>query len=226
MVCNQPGSSVHGILQARTLEWVDIPFSRESFWLRDQTWFSYIAGGSFMIWAKKHEKFDLMIWSQSCLQGPARSWLPNQGQVSQGGLEGWPGVGWEGWVGGWKQSRKWELLDWGCQGNVGSKTEGKTVPQERVWKSPTCEWEQAPWLKGADPSASPGCLKMMDNACVVTLIVSNHCDPMDYRPPGSSGLEFSKQECWSRLPFSPPVHLPNPGSNPCLLHLLHWEVDS
>ena len=29
MDCNLLGSSVHGILQARTLEWVVIPFSRE-----------------------------------------------------------------------------------------------------------------------------------------------------------------------------------------------------
>ena len=28
MGCNAPGSSVHGILQARILEWVAIPFSR------------------------------------------------------------------------------------------------------------------------------------------------------------------------------------------------------
>ena len=28
MDCSAPGSSVHGILQARTLEWVAIPFSR------------------------------------------------------------------------------------------------------------------------------------------------------------------------------------------------------
>ena len=28
--CSPPGSSVHGILQARILEWVAIPFSRES----------------------------------------------------------------------------------------------------------------------------------------------------------------------------------------------------
>ena len=28
-LCSLPGSSVHGILQARTLEWVVIPFSRE-----------------------------------------------------------------------------------------------------------------------------------------------------------------------------------------------------
>ena len=31
MVCSLPGSSVHGILQARVLEWVTIPSSRESF---------------------------------------------------------------------------------------------------------------------------------------------------------------------------------------------------
>ena len=29
MNCNPPGHSVHGILQARKLEWIAIPFSRE-----------------------------------------------------------------------------------------------------------------------------------------------------------------------------------------------------
>ena len=29
MDCSLPGSSVHGILQAKILEWVAIPFSRE-----------------------------------------------------------------------------------------------------------------------------------------------------------------------------------------------------
>ena len=38
-----PGSSVHGIFQARILEWVVISFSRGSFQLRDQNWVSYIA---------------------------------------------------------------------------------------------------------------------------------------------------------------------------------------
>ena len=32
--CSWPGSSVHGILQARILEWVAIPFSRGSSWSR------------------------------------------------------------------------------------------------------------------------------------------------------------------------------------------------
>ena len=33
-----PGSSVHGILQARILAWVAIPFSRGSSWPKDRTW--------------------------------------------------------------------------------------------------------------------------------------------------------------------------------------------
>ena len=40
-----PGSSVHGILQAITLEWVTISSSSGSSWLRDQTHVSCIAGG-------------------------------------------------------------------------------------------------------------------------------------------------------------------------------------
>ena len=32
-----PGSSVHGILQARILEWAAIPFSKGSSWPRDRT---------------------------------------------------------------------------------------------------------------------------------------------------------------------------------------------
>ena len=31
MDCNSPGSSVHGIFQARILEWIAIPFSRGTF---------------------------------------------------------------------------------------------------------------------------------------------------------------------------------------------------
>ena len=47
MVCCQPGSSVHGILQARILEWVAFPFSRGSSQPRNQTQVSCIAGRFF-----------------------------------------------------------------------------------------------------------------------------------------------------------------------------------
>ena len=43
MDCNPPGSSVHGILQARILEWVAMPSSRESSQSRDQTRVSYVS---------------------------------------------------------------------------------------------------------------------------------------------------------------------------------------
>ena len=47
MDCSPPGSSVHGVLQARILEWVAISFSRGSSWPRDWTWVSRIAGRFF-----------------------------------------------------------------------------------------------------------------------------------------------------------------------------------
>ena len=42
MDCSLPGSSVHGIFQARVLEWGAISFSRVSSWTRDQTQVSRI----------------------------------------------------------------------------------------------------------------------------------------------------------------------------------------
>ena len=44
-----PGSSFHGILQTRILEWVAFLFSGESSGPRDQTWVSHIAGRFFTI---------------------------------------------------------------------------------------------------------------------------------------------------------------------------------
>ena len=48
-----PGSSRHGILQARILEGVAIPFSRGSSWPRDQTHVPCIASRFFTVWATK-----------------------------------------------------------------------------------------------------------------------------------------------------------------------------
>ena len=74
MDCSLPGSSVHGIFQARILEWVDIPFTRGSSWPRDWTWFSCIAGRFFTVWTireahgEKIEKIKLNILEDvSCL---------------------------------------------------------------------------------------------------------------------------------------------------------------
>ena len=53
MDCSPPGSTVHGILQARILEWVAISSFKGSSWPRDQTWVSRIAGRLFTVWATK-----------------------------------------------------------------------------------------------------------------------------------------------------------------------------
>ena len=52
-LCSPPGSSVDGILQARILKWVGIPFSRGYSWPRDQTRVSCIEGRFFTIWATR-----------------------------------------------------------------------------------------------------------------------------------------------------------------------------
>ena len=51
--CSLPDSSVHGILQARILEWVAVPSCRGSSQPRDWTWVSCIAGRFFTIWATR-----------------------------------------------------------------------------------------------------------------------------------------------------------------------------
>ena len=60
MDCSLPGSFVHEILQARTLEWEAIPFSRGSAQPRDQTWVSCIAGGFLLSGSPEKETLSLI----------------------------------------------------------------------------------------------------------------------------------------------------------------------
>ena len=53
MDCSPPGSSIHGILQAKILEWVVISLSRGSFQPRDWTWVSHITGRCFTVWTTR-----------------------------------------------------------------------------------------------------------------------------------------------------------------------------
>ena len=63
MDCSPPGSSVHGILQAKKLECVAIPPSRGSFGSRDRTPVSCTAGRFFTIWAIR----EALVSFGSCL---------------------------------------------------------------------------------------------------------------------------------------------------------------
>ena len=68
MDCSLPGSSVHGIFQARILEWVAISFSRGSSWPRDRTQVSCIVGRRFTIWATREASWKLLDWMNHKLE--------------------------------------------------------------------------------------------------------------------------------------------------------------
>ena len=64
MDCSLLCSSVHGIFQARVLEWVAISFSRGSSWPTDWTQVSRIVGRYFTVWATREVQtlsYDLAI---------------------------------------------------------------------------------------------------------------------------------------------------------------------
>ena len=56
-----PGFSVHGIFQARVLEWVAVSFSRGSSWTRDWTPVTHIAGRRFTLWATREARLFLNL---------------------------------------------------------------------------------------------------------------------------------------------------------------------
>ena len=70
--------TVHGIFQARILEWVAVPFFRGSSYPRDRTQVSYLAGGFFTSWATReaHKRWSMAkcpisgscLWKHCCYQ--------------------------------------------------------------------------------------------------------------------------------------------------------------
>ena len=89
-------SSAHGILQARILEWVGIPFSRGSSPPRVWTWVSHVAGGCLTAWATKETPKNQSVQTKPCCQlflfyflsfswnshwGIVTSQMPNSGPV-------------------------------------------------------------------------------------------------------------------------------------------------
>ena len=59
-LCGPMNCTVHGILQARILEWVAFPFSRRSSQSRDRSQVSHIAGGFFTNWAIREAVIKFM----------------------------------------------------------------------------------------------------------------------------------------------------------------------
>ena len=76
MDCNLPGSSVHGILQARILEWVAISSSRGSSQPRDWTWVSCLVGRRFNLWATREVPHASKVMLK-ILQARLQQWTMN-----------------------------------------------------------------------------------------------------------------------------------------------------
>ena len=77
--CSPPGSPIHGILQARTLEWVAMLSSRGPSGPSDGTWVSCPAGRFFAVWATRgapcrhyHVRADSWCGAAVSHRGPAR----------------------------------------------------------------------------------------------------------------------------------------------------------
>ena len=69
MDCSLPASSIHGIFQARVLEWVAISFFRRSSQPRDWTQVSCIAGRFFTVWVTREAH---MVPQQSFFKGQVK----------------------------------------------------------------------------------------------------------------------------------------------------------
>ena len=86
MDCSPPGSSIHGIFQARILERVAISFSR------DRTWVSHMAGRLFPVWATRESLWTPselpLLLSFACkreatgLHPPRLLWVLSPGQTA------------------------------------------------------------------------------------------------------------------------------------------------
>ena len=72
--CSPPGSSAHGILQARLLEWVAISFSRGSSWPRN--WIQVSRGRRFNLWATREAQESEVAQSCPTLCDPMDCSLP------------------------------------------------------------------------------------------------------------------------------------------------------
>ena len=114
-----PGSSVDGILLARILEWVAIPFSRGSSLSRDWTQVSCIADRIFTIWATREARLpkEEGFSKETIIPKPCvPSWLVSHGTSGTCLLATHPLPR----RGAWDWCRKWEELEM-------SKTHAKSL---------------------------------------------------------------------------------------------------
>jgi len=134
MDCSLFGSSVHGLLQARMLEWIAVPFSRGSSWLRDWTWVSCIAGRFFTIWASR------FLWISTVkkprkLKQVIEILVMNVADNSHRGKSEWPRSRWRDTETTWKQDlRKRKMIPADSEDRGNRTLWGDPVVVTSVWQ--------------------------------------------------------------------------------------------
>ena len=82
------------------------------------------------------------------------------------------------------------------------------------------------WKLIVSGRAVPSPHHVMCSAVLSPSVVSNSMTTRTLACPASLSMGCARQEYWSRLPFSSPGDLPNPGIESTSLALLHWQVGS
>ena len=214
-LCDPMDCIVCGILQARKLEWVAVPFSGESSQPRDRTQVSHIAGGFFTSWATHTGSPRILEWvahlfssgssrprNQFSFLDPFPLWVVLIFLLA----DQIPLV----------KSVSWTIFQWGT-----GKVSAVLFISRQSW---------------ATPENSSGFSAFMTSRLTLTpwpfaSIVLNHLwkwkvkvkwlsrvwlfvTPwtVAYQAPPSMG--FSRQEYWSGVPFPSPGDLPDPGIEP------------
>ena len=211
MDCNPPGFSVYGILQARILEWVAIPFSRGSSWPREMT----LAGRLYHLshqespedkiqiqlnadWVgvRAGDKLaELTLLVPELLRGHPNS-VTHQGTISPLLLGGeWPGH--------YLDVRK-EMVTAGCDlFMVGRAWWSTWSPKQVPRKGKLCHWRNMDrgglhWEKRLTERQIPYCIASCSKSCLTL------CNPMDCSQPASSvhGILQARIPEWFAIPFS------------------------
>ena len=186
-----PGSSVHGILQARILEWVAISSSRGSSWPRDRTCISCIGRWSLYPWTTWEAHYSYYFsHSSPSLSGICMMCAE---RISEKEREKWrrrPCVTQELEVWVWRhKSGQWgkKRAVWRNSSTFTATVPGHWCQEERMEKSrPALTSKQIRWLHmpGQECGDEGGCLRKQ-GAPASTPALSSPCSPTWKGPSGA-----------------------------------------
>ena len=207
MDCSPPGSSVHGILQARILEWVVLPCLF--------TWGIPTQGSNLHLLHLLHWQEGISSLAQ--LGKPSRNICTDNylkcEQIKCTNQK-------TDWLSGYNNKThiccllethlrprdpyrlKMRGRDEGIPHKCKSKESWSSnthIRQNRCYKR---ERRTLQMIKGSILEVCP---------CSVASVILTLCNPVDCSPPGSSVHGISRQEAWSELPCTPPGDLPDSG---------------